>query len=83
MTAHDYSFRRELDSFRRRVTMEKFSRAHLNNLGPGTIMGDMILDRIVNCARAHKLNSVECLQRETKWGRSAELGNQVLDLVKK
>ncbi|KAJ3476192.1 hypothetical protein NLI96_g11327 [Meripilus lineatus] len=83
MTLHDFSFRRELDSFRRRITLQKFSRAHLNNLGPGTIMGDTILERIVTCARAHKLDSVESLQRETKWGRSVELGPQVLDLVQR
>ena len=60
---------------------EEFGLAILNNLGPGLIMGNAILDRIADCARAHKLDMVESLYRETKWDLAWELGEQVLNLA--
>lgn len=81
MDAVDFKFRTALNDYRREKTVQIFSRAHLYNLGPGAIMGDDILKRIVDCARAQKLDSLDALKKETKWSRADELGNGVLELV--
>ncbi|KAI9066924.1 P-loop containing nucleoside triphosphate hydrolase protein [Trametes sanguinea] len=82
MTDIDIAFRRALHAFRRQQTEQAFGKAHLRNLGTGAIMGDDTLDRIADCAHAGKLGSLEALARETKWSRSNELGDAVLELIK-
>ncbi|KAI1781685.1 P-loop containing nucleoside triphosphate hydrolase protein, partial [Ganoderma leucocontextum] len=82
MSITDHDLHDTLDQFRRARTQEEFGVAILNNLGPGLVMGNAILERIVDCARVHKLGTLESLYRETKWDLTWELGERVLDLVK-
>lgn len=81
MSELDLKFRAALHSFRREQTVKLYGLAHLKNLGPGAIMGDETLKRIVDCARAHKIRCLESLARETKWNRTSELGEHVLCLI--
>lgn len=81
MSTTDIEFRKALHRFRRERTIDTFGQVHLNNLGPGLIMGDTVLDRIADCARVNKLTSLDLLYRETKWSRAQEYGNELLGLV--
>ncbi|KAI0641185.1 P-loop containing nucleoside triphosphate hydrolase protein [Trametes meyenii] len=81
MTSTDIELRRALHAFRRSKTLEVLGKAHLQNLGTGMIMGDEVLGRIADCARAGKLPSPEALARETKWNRALEFAQDVLQLV--
>lgn len=81
MSPTDIEFRKALHEFRRECTIKTFGRIHLNNLGPGLIMGDTVLEHIADCARVNKLTSPDSLYRETKWSRAQEHGNEVLALV--
>ncbi|KAI0669881.1 P-loop containing nucleoside triphosphate hydrolase protein [Trametes maxima] len=82
MTTQDHDFRVALHQFRRVKTLSAYGRAILNNMGPGMVLGDNELIRIANCARAHKIVSVEDLFKETKWDLSWEHGDEVVALVK-
>ena len=80
-TDTDEEFAQALHAFRRETTLKTYGRAHLANLGYGAIMGDRILERIVDCARANKIRSLEALRSETKWSRSDELGEEVISII--
>lgn len=81
MGSVDVRFHDALHEFRREKTLQLFGRRHLHNWGPGTVMGDTTLKRIIDCSRAYKLGSMEALVRETKWTRAGEYGNDILQLV--
>ena len=81
MTPADLELRTALHVFRRQQTVAKLGSAHLKNLGPAVIMGDHVLKRILDCARAQKIQTVEQLYRETKWNRAQEFGEEVLKLI--
>lgn len=82
-TSADIQLQTALDTFRREKTHQIYGRAHLKNLGPGSIMANNVLKRIVDCARVRKLPTLGALYRETKWSRAADLGEQVLEVVGK
>ena len=46
-------------------------------------MGDTDLERIAECARDHKLGSLDDLDRETEWPGTWEMGEEVLELVQR
>ncbi|TBU21121.1 hypothetical protein BD311DRAFT_633283, partial [Dichomitus squalens] len=81
MDPQDCQLQAALHTFRREQTIKVYGRRRLNSNGPGAIMGDEVLKRIVDCARSHKLGTVEALARETKWSRAHELGEEVLKIV--
>lgn len=81
MSATDVEFRDALHEFRRAETLKTYGRAILHNMGPCMVMGDEILGRIADCARAYKLGSREDLFKECKWDMTWELGDEVLKLV--
>ena len=82
MSDNNRDFQTALNKLRRDTIQTQFGLAILNNLGPDLIMGDSILERITQCARAHKLGTLEDLYRETKWDQTWELGKEVLQLVR-
>ncbi|RPD65583.1 hypothetical protein L227DRAFT_493725 [Lentinus tigrinus ALCF2SS1-6] len=83
MTPRDDAFRHALHMFRSEEMAKRFGRVHLVNLGPGDIMGNSVLMRILACALASKIHSIEALDHETKWGLTQELGQHVLTLIDK
>lgn len=70
-----------LHAFRREKMQQTYGRHRLNNLGPAIIMGDSQLKQILECARLHKLNTVEDVVREIQWWRAEDLGADVLRLI--
>lgn len=75
------SLRNALHEFRRAATTKKFSRAVLKNSGPGVVMSNEVLQRIVDCAHWHKIESPEQLEKETRWAGAAEFGEEVIILI--
>lgn len=77
------NLRDALHEFRRDATVKKFSRAVLKNSGPGVVMSNEILQRVVDCAHFHKIESREQLERETRWAGAGEFGDEIVDLISK
>lgn len=48
--SRDVELRAALHTFRKARTLELYGRARLRNLGPGIVMGDDVLQRIIDCA---------------------------------
>ncbi|KAF7348212.1 p-loop containing nucleoside triphosphate hydrolase protein [Mycena sanguinolenta] len=80
--ALDMNLRDALHAFRRAATITKYSRVVLKDSGPGVVMSNEILERIVDCAHHFKIQSVEQLTRETRWAFASEFGMAVVDLIK-
>ncbi|KAH9846602.1 hypothetical protein C2E23DRAFT_851964 [Lenzites betulinus] len=71
-----------LDDLRREKMRALYGRALLYNLGAALVMPDDIILRIVNGARAHKLRTLEDLQRETVyWDMVEDMREDVLRIV--
>ncbi|KAF8192846.1 P-loop containing nucleoside triphosphate hydrolase protein [Mycena galopus ATCC 62051] len=70
-----------LHEFRKTATIEKFSKAVLKNSGPGVLMSNEVLQRIVDCAHLHKIESTEQLLKETRWAGAVEFGTEIIDLI--
>ena len=49
MDASDFAFHSAVNTFWREATHKKYGLAHLNNLGPGEIMGNDVLKHIMDC----------------------------------
>ncbi|KAK7015396.1 P-loop containing nucleoside triphosphate hydrolase protein, partial [Favolaschia claudopus] len=79
--ARDMKLRNALHEFRRDATRRKFSRAVLKNSGPGVVMSNEVLQRIVDCAHWYKIQTLEHLEKETRWAGAAEFGADVLALI--
>ncbi|KAJ7721901.1 P-loop containing nucleoside triphosphate hydrolase protein [Mycena metata] len=79
--ALDMKLRDVLHQFRRDKTTTKFGRIVLKNSGPGMVMSNEVLQRIVDCAHFHKIRSTEQLARETRWASAGEFGAEVLALI--
>ncbi|KAJ7733400.1 P-loop containing nucleoside triphosphate hydrolase protein [Mycena maculata] len=80
--ALDMKLRDVLHAFRRTATTTKFGRVVLKNSGPGVVMSNEVLQRIVDCAHFHKIQSTEQLARETRWAGAGEFGEAVVALIK-
>ena len=64
------------------MEMEKlYGKSHLQNLGPGLVMGTMVRNCIVDCAHFSKIQSVVDLEKETKWGSSTEFGPAIIKII--
>ena len=71
----------DLEKWRRDMTVKKYTRGHLRNLGAGLVMGTTTRDRIVECARYGKIRTIANLDRETKWTGANEFGNDILRII--
>lgn len=72
-----------LHEFRKQATIKKFGRSTLKDLGPGAIMPNAILERIVDCSHSGKITGPESLGKETHWTGATEYGADVVALIKK
>ncbi|KAJ7169359.1 hypothetical protein C8R43DRAFT_876497, partial [Mycena crocata] len=77
----DFALRDDLIAFRKSRTVELRGTAYYRNLGGAYIMPDEVLQRIVDCARSHKVQTTADLLKETRWHRVPEDGEQVLALI--
>jgi hypothetical protein len=81
-TAQDAELRAALHDFRKMRTLELHGRARLRNLGPGIIMGDDVLQRIVDCSHFYLIGTTAQLAKETHWSGVDDYGEKVLSLIK-
>ncbi|KAJ7088148.1 hypothetical protein C8R44DRAFT_959124, partial [Mycena epipterygia] len=63
------------------ATITKFGCAVLKNRGPGEVMPNEVLQRIVDCANFAKIGSTDQLVRETRWVGATEFGAAVVALI--
>ncbi|KAJ7214689.1 P-loop containing nucleoside triphosphate hydrolase protein [Mycena rebaudengoi] len=77
----DMTLRDALHDFRLAATVTKFGRAVLKNNGPGMVMSNEVLQRIVDCAHQYKIQSMDQLMKETRWAGTGEFGLEVIDLI--
>ncbi|KAG1867739.1 hypothetical protein F4604DRAFT_1584971 [Suillus subluteus] len=70
-----------LDDWREETTIKLYGHAHLHDLGPGLIMPNSILDRIVECAHFSKIRSTADLVKETCWSGANKHGNEIIALI--
>ncbi|KAH9929411.1 P-loop containing nucleoside triphosphate hydrolase protein [Fomitopsis serialis] len=77
--------RTALDTFRRERTINKYGRALLDNLGASVVLPDNAIDRLVECAQAGKIKSLDDVQREVgkKWGKAREYGEEVAAIIRR
>ena len=78
---YDMELRRALHDFREQQTIKKFGLSRLKNSGPGLIMSDAILKRIVDCAHMLKIRNKDDLQIETRWSCVEAFADDVLALI--
>ncbi|KAF8150233.1 P-loop containing nucleoside triphosphate hydrolase protein [Crassisporium funariophilum] len=82
-SAAELSLRNALHTFRRNTTITKFGRATLMDMGPGVIMSDAVLRRIVDCTHDHKIDSLASLSKETRWLNAQAYSDEVIMLINK
>ncbi|KAL6308381.1 P-loop containing nucleoside triphosphate hydrolase protein [Sparassis latifolia] len=70
-----------LHRFRNECTTDQYGLAYAKNMGTGSVMSDEVLQRIVDCAHAQNIKTIEDLQRETKWCRTRDYGGTILALI--
>ena len=66
------NLRNALHEFRKEKTIEKFGCACLRDTGPGIIMADDVLFRILDCAHFNVIETPEQLAKETRWSRVSD-----------
>ncbi|KIM75556.1 hypothetical protein PILCRDRAFT_13474 [Piloderma croceum F 1598] len=79
---YDMELCNALNEFREKETIRKFGLSRLKNSGPGLIMPDAVLKRIVDCAHMQKIGNKDDLQIETRWSRVESFADNILALIK-
>lgn len=70
-----------LEDWRDEKTVEIYGRSHLIDLGPTVVMGDSVLDRIVDCSHFEKIKIIEDLRKETHWSVNDDLAREVITII--
>ena len=78
---YDMNLRDALNDFREQETIKKFGKSRLKHSGPGLIMPNDILQRIVDCVHAQKIINKDDLQLETRWTRIDLFADAVLAII--
>lgn len=82
-TPSDMELKNFLNNWRVSKVLDQFGQGGLMNFGPGVVMQNETLTRIVDCAHHDKINSIADLKNETKWDGADVHGEEVLDLIRK
>ncbi|KAI0037860.1 hypothetical protein FA95DRAFT_1354181 [Auriscalpium vulgare] len=77
----DMALRKALHAFRRARTVALFDAAILRSYGPGIIMPNAILERIVDAAHVHQIMDVDDLIEVTHWDRAADRGADIIEII--
>ncbi|KIJ04907.1 hypothetical protein PAXINDRAFT_103972 [Paxillus involutus ATCC 200175] len=80
---HDFMLQDALDDWRDAKTITVYGWARLNDLGPALIMPNSILDRIIDCAHHHKINTIQDLRKETGWTDAELFGEEVIGIIQR
>ncbi|KAF8219277.1 hypothetical protein L208DRAFT_1341853, partial [Tricholoma matsutake] len=81
MVGEDHQLREALDNWWEKATAARYGWAHLHDLGPTLIMPNEVLNRIIDCAHYHKINSTSELKNETRWDEIEQCGDEVLEII--
>jgi hypothetical protein len=81
MASTDFKLIDALDDWQEDTAQKLYGQAHLHDLGPGLVMPNNILNRIVECAHFHKIKSPADLLRETHWSGVDEHGDDIVTLI--
>ena len=73
-TSQDMNLHNALHKFCKEKTIEKFGRACLRDTGPGIIMADDVLFRILHCAHFNVIETTEQLAKETQGDQFQDVG---------
>ncbi|THH15915.1 hypothetical protein EUX98_g9385 [Antrodiella citrinella] len=77
----DAELRSDLETWADKTVEVMYGPGALLDLGPGVILPEETLERIVDCSHFSKIHTVEDLKRETKWAGAEEFGAQILSLI--
>ncbi|KIJ18399.1 hypothetical protein PAXINDRAFT_71362 [Paxillus involutus ATCC 200175] len=69
------------EDWREEKTKQMHGESHLTDLGPGLVMPNTVLDRIVACAHHCKIKTTDDLCKETHWSSTDCFGTEVVALV--
>jgi hypothetical protein len=81
--ASDLDLQDVLDDWREQKTISTYGWSHLSDLGPSLVLPNCMLDRIIDCAHHHKINSILDLKKETGWMDSDRFGNEIITLIQR
>lgn len=83
MSGADYTFKKDLQDWRRRAAVTKFGTPRVRTLGVRILMPEPTLNRIVDCAHAGKILNKEQLLKESGWGkeRVEEFAEDVIAMI--
>lgn len=79
---HDIALRVALNTWRQTKTVMVYGLSPLRDMGPSVIMTNDVLQRIIDCAHHHKINTSEELRRETGWAKAEQYSTEVLEIIK-
>ncbi|RDB20670.1 ATP-dependent DNA helicase RecQ [Hypsizygus marmoreus] len=83
MTPADHNLKTALFDWRRQHAVAKFGQVVVRRLGAKMLISDKIVERLVICAHAQKLPTVNDIVKETGWKRdwADELGESLLAVI--
>ncbi|KAG1779314.1 hypothetical protein EV702DRAFT_1195288 [Suillus placidus] len=81
MGPQEFKLCEALEDWRDQKTVEIYGHPHLINLGPTVVMGDSVLDRIVDCAHFQKIKITDNLHKETHWSVNDNLAREVIAII--
>ncbi|KAI5980764.1 P-loop containing nucleoside triphosphate hydrolase protein [Pisolithus albus] len=79
----DFSLRDALDDWREEKTASVYGWHHLKDIGPCILMTDETVDRIVDCAHYHKIQTLADLKKETGWVDGEQYGNEIIAIIRR
>ena len=77
----DMALKKALHRFRTETAVQKYGQAYFTDYGAGIVMSQRILQCVVDCAHANKINSKDDLLKETCWVGAEQHGDAVLQLI--
>lgn len=81
--ATDHKLRVALSDWREMKTAEIYGWPSLNDQGPSLVMPNYVLNRVVDCAHHHKLQTIQDLRKETTWSDVDRFGEEVLAIIQR
>ena len=82
-TETDRKLASALHRFRQDKTTLLYGPAIATDLGGCVLMGDSVIDRLIDCVRAGIIKKGEDVVRETEWRRAAEYAGEVYAILER
>jgi hypothetical protein len=82
MTTSDLELKRAILEWRQQQMVAKFGALLARKYGAKYLLSEDLVQRIVDCAHASKITSVESIEKETHWNGAKEHGILLLAVIK-